>query len=42
MITSQKNTQLLLFEPVEMETIKPFVEIVAKFRIERNKFFTNS
>ena len=42
MITPQENTQLLLFEPVEMETIKPFAEIVGKPRIERNKLITNS
>lgn len=42
MVTSQKNTQFLLFELVEMDTIKPFVEIVGKPRIESYKLVANS
>ena len=41
MVASQKKTQLLLFDPVEMETIESFVEMMGKLRIKRGKLLTN-
>lgn len=37
MVASQKNTQLLLFDPVEMETIESFVEMMGKLRNKKRQ-----
>ena len=40
MITTQKNKQFFLLDPVEMKAIKSCVKIVGKIRIKRRKLFT--